>query len=73
MDEEMIKKILSEMELPVSVEIPNSILISKDMVRKGLALIGAYVVLRGSVRFYAKVLIANEVNKQLKANGDGVS
>lgn len=73
MDEEMIKKILSEMELPVSVEIPNSILISKDMVRKGLALIGAYVVIRGGVRFYAKVLIANEVNKQLKANGDGVS
>lgn len=64
MDEVTLKKILAEMEIPVTVEIPNAIVISKDLVRKGLVSIGAYVVAKKILYIYVKAYIAKERGRE---------
>lgn len=63
MKEEDIRNVLQSMEIPVTVEIPNAIIISKDLMRKSLAVVGGYVILRKAVYVYAK-LYMDKVKKE---------
>lgn len=60
MDENTMKKLLETMEIPVTVEIPNAVIISKDLMKKSLAVIGGYVVAKKFLYIYAKAYMAQK-------------
>lgn len=68
MDETKMKKLpdtiqISVMEIPVTLDIPNAVVIRKDLVKKGLIIIGTYVVVRKALRVYGRTCTKKERNR----------
>jgi len=58
MTEDDMRRILQTMEIPVTVEIPNAVIINKQLMRNGVAAYAAYVICRRAFLIYAKQYVA---------------